>query len=101
MYDKSLYLRQILLSGWGTAGQERVAAATALVLADGAPLAREIAELYALAAGFQGVAPSPPGAFDRDRLAPPNLVENDAARDVVAASRLTLAAMVEVIRRGS
>ncbi len=98
MYDKALYLRQILLSGWGVAGQERIVAASADVLPEGAPLAREIAGRYALAAGFAAVGPAAPAAFDRDRLAPPALVQNDAARDVVAAARLTLAAMLAVIR---
>ncbi|MBI4951089.1 MAG: hypothetical protein HY908_03585, partial [Myxococcales bacterium] len=81
--DHVRHLRQLLLAGWGGAGQERVGGAVAAVarVPGGAALAHEVAELYAARAGFAGLEP---GSIDMAGLAPVALVARRAPREVLA-----------------
>jgi hypothetical protein len=90
------FVRQVLLPEIGEAGQRRIEEASARVAGDG--LAHEIAALYAAGAGFGAVAP---GAVDVGALAPPDIVANAAAREVLAGSRAALAEMRRALHEGS
>lgn len=86
--DPARYLRQIMLPEVGDTGQARIAAATAFVRGSG--LAHEVAARYATRAGFGGVEPGP---IDVTELAPSDVVQGDAAREVLAGSRAALSAV--------
>jgi hypothetical protein len=80
------FVRQVLLTEIGEAGQARICAATARVSGEG--LAHAIAARYAEGAGFAAVAE---GAIDVDALAPSSIVTDPRARQIVAGSRAALA----------
>ena len=88
------YARQLMLREVGAVGQQRIVEATAAVSGPEGSLAHEVAARYATAAGFAAVAA---GEVDRDRLAPAELVVSEAARDVLAGSRLALAVLRETL----
>ncbi len=81
------FARQILMAGVGCEGQARVLAATAQVAGEG--FAHRLAERYALRAGFASVSS---GSFNRDALAPREVVSVEAARDLLAGARAALRA---------
>ena len=81
------YHRQMLVTGIGSEGQRRIAAARAPLGGDGPE--HEIATRYALSAGFAGV---DPGTIEVDRLAPP-FVETPGARAVLAGARAAVRAL--------
>ena len=87
MQDRSLYLRQILVTEIGLEGQTRLAQGTAAV--GGAGLAHEVATRYALGAGMARVVE---GAIDLGAAAPDFLVD-PATRAVAAGARAALRAM--------
>jgi hypothetical protein len=97
MSDASRYLRQVLLSEIGPAGQGRIKGASAAVGGSGL-LSNEVAELYARGAGFGAVLP---GAIDVSRLAPLSEVRSCGAREVLAGSRAALAAVREAVGVGA
>jgi hypothetical protein len=92
------YARQLMLREVGREGQERVLGATAAVAGPAGSLAHEVAARYARRAGFAAVAA---GSIDREALAPAGLVESEAAREVLAGSRLALAALRDALGMGS
>jgi len=99
--DAARHLRQMLLPEIGMAGQARLGAATARVGVSpsergAAGLAHEIATRYALGAGFARVEP---GRIDVASLAPRAIVEQEAAREVLAGARAALAAIRDALRQ--
>jgi hypothetical protein len=80
----SRFVRQILVPGVGEEGQRRIEAARARVIAG------EVAVLYATRAGFASVEAV---EGDRDALAPPEIVNDEASRDVLAGARSALLAI--------
>lgn len=84
--DRRRYLRQILLPEIGEAGQAKICAATAEVRGAG-----EVAELYAIRAGFQGI------SMGVAAEVPPGLVEIPGARAVLAGALTALRAMHEAL----
>ena len=82
------FSRQIMLSDVGMAGQAAIAGGVAHV--GGSPLAAR----YALRAGFARVAD---GDVDVDRLAPPDVVRDAAARVCVASARAVVAEVHRVL----
>jgi adenylyltransferase/sulfurtransferase len=89
------FVRQLLLPEIGASGQARLAAREAAVGGDG--LAHEVASRYATGAGFGGVAAGP---IDVGDLAPADLVESAAAREVLAGARAALRAMRIAVAMG-
>ena len=92
MMDMQRFVRQVLLPEIGEAGQRRLDAAAAAV--GGAGLAHEVAARYAEGAGFGAVVA---GAIDVAALAPADVVQNDAARELLAGSRAALAELRRAI----
>ncbi len=82
------YGRQILLAEIGRVGQARICSATARLAGEG--FAHIIAERYADRVGFAGTRE---GLIDVERLAPSEVLQEPAARLVLAASRAALAAL--------
>jgi hypothetical protein len=95
--ERARFLRQLLLSGWGDAGQSAVGRSSARVLGEGPSLARETARRYAERAGFSAFSEAP---LDLERLSPAAIVRTPAAREVLAGARLALAAMRDVVGFG-
>lgn len=90
------FVRQVLLVEIGEEGQRRILASRAAVGGDG--LAHEIATRYAEGAGFSGV---DPGAVDVAVLAPASIVEDEAARALLAGARAALAELRRATSRVS
>jgi len=82
------YARQILLAEIGRAGQARICEATAPVA--GQAFVHQVAQRYADRVGFST---SCPGHIPVEQSAPSELLQEPAARAVLAASRAVLAAM--------
>lgn len=86
------FVRQILVPEIGEEGQRRILASSARV--GEASLAGEVASLYARAAGFREVAS---GAIDQEALGGGGVIRNESAKQVLAGSRATLAAIRDAI----
>ena len=88
MSNPARFVRQVMLSEIGVAGQAAIEASDAAV--GGPGLAHEVASLYAQAAGFASVSEGP---IDVAMLAPQTIVTQEAPREVLAGARAALAAM--------
>ena len=89
------FARQIQLLEVGEAGQLAIVSGRAAVAGTGAParwlLRHRLAAEYARRAGFGELVAA--AAISLDLLAPPSLVTQPAAREVLAASRLAVLAL--------
>lgn len=86
------YLRQVLVSEVGEAGQRRIQASTARV--GGPSLAHEVASLYARGAGAGSIVA---GDIDVAALAP-EAITTPAAREVLSGSRAALRELLAAVR---
>ena len=92
--DRERFLRQILLPEIGEDGQRAICAGSAPVL--GPTLAHEVARLYAERAGFAELTAAPEVL---ESGAPPEWIETESAREVLAGARAALRGILAVLPR--